>query len=79
MEDEAERNRVKDVIKENMPYYYAQMAMLGLDIRKIIQEYFPEFPMIDLDESDPLDLVPHIPNQFLEAVRNKFMALKSKT
>jgi hypothetical protein len=78
MGDRAEKKRVTDVIRDNLPYYFAQMAMIGLDIRNMIREKFPEFPLKEMDESDPMNLVPDIPEQFIEATREKFREISEK-
>ena len=38
MDDKKESGRIRGVIEENLPYYYAQMGLLGLDIRDLVRE-----------------------------------------
>ena len=47
-----EARRFKGAIKKHLPYYYAQMGMLGLDIRNLVKESFPRFPLPEMDEND---------------------------
>jgi polysaccharide pyruvyl transferase WcaK-like protein len=75
IEREDEQERVKKIIRKWLPYYFAQMAHLGLDIRKIVKESFPELKIKDLDESDPEQLAPFIPPELREDVRQKFREL----
>jgi polysaccharide pyruvyl transferase WcaK-like protein len=74
--DKAEAARYAKVIRANLPYYYAQMAMLGLDIRQFIHEQFPDFPLPPIAEDSIESLVPFIPPERLEASRKKFLAIK---
>ncbi len=75
LESEEERERVKKIIQEWLPYYFAQMAHLGMDIRKMIKERFPELKIKELDESDPEQLEPYIPPELREGVLRKFSEL----
>lgn len=74
--DDAEHARAKTVIDENLPYYYAQMGMLGLDIRELVREQFPAFDMVDVDESDVMKLIPGCPDSLIGRCRAKFIELK---
>jgi len=71
-----ETARYRQAIADNLPYYYAQMAMLGLDIRQFIHEKFPEFALPAIDENDPQNLVPWTPPEHLAATKERFVALK---
>jgi len=75
MEKPDERERVKKIIRNWLPYYFAQMARLGLDIRKIMQQSFPALKLKTLDENDPAQLEPFIPPELKEEVKRKFMEL----
>ncbi|OGP60757.1 MAG: hypothetical protein A2V67_16035 [Deltaproteobacteria bacterium RBG_13_61_14] len=75
MEDQAERERMKKIIREWLPYYFAQMARLGLDIRKIVQECFPALKLKPLDENDPAQLEPFVPPELKQDIRKKYLEL----
>ena len=68
--------RYAAVIKKHLPYYYAQMGMLGLDIRNLVKEKFPLFELNDIDENKVENLVPYIPPEFVAASRRKYKQLK---
>jgi len=76
LDDADERKRVRKVINDNLPYYFAQMAMLGLDLRNMIREEFPGFPLIELDEDDPLELIPDCPKGLMARTKARFKKLK---
>lgn len=78
LSDATESARLRRIITEHLPYYYAQMAMLGLDIRRLVREAFPDFEPTPLDEDDALELVPYVPKQLVEQVRRKYLELKAK-
>ena len=75
MENPAEQDRVKKIIREWLPYYFAQMARLGLDIRKIVQESFPALKIKPVDENNPEQLEPFIPPELNPEVNKKFREL----
>jgi polysaccharide pyruvyl transferase WcaK-like protein len=75
LESPEERQRVKKIIQEWLPYYFAQMAHLGMDIRKMIREKFPELKIREVDEADPLQLCPYIPPELREKAVQKFKEL----
>lgn len=72
-----EHARYQTVIKKNLPYYYAQMGMLGLDIRNFVKEKFPGFAPLDIDEDNLENLVPFIPKPYLAAAKKKYQELKA--
>jgi|GEM_PF-536808 len=76
MESEAERKRVSGVVRKNLPYYFAQMALLGLDIRKIIKKYYPRFEPVALNEDDPTKMIPFTPPELKDDIQKKFLELK---
>jgi len=73
-----ERKRVSKIIQESLPYYFAQMALLGLDVRNLIKKTFPQARLKSLNEDDPEALNPYIPDELKEATRKKFAELKAK-
>lgn len=75
-DNKKEAERVSKTIEKNLPYYYAQMGMLGLDIRDFIREKFPGINIKKLDENNVLELVPFIPEQYRESAQKKFLELK---
>jgi polysaccharide pyruvyl transferase WcaK-like protein len=75
--DSLESKRYRDVIERNLPYYFAQMAMLGLDIRRFIAEKFPQFELPKIAEDDPEDLAPYVPPALRDATRMTFAELKA--
>ncbi|MBI4668749.1 MAG: polysaccharide pyruvyl transferase family protein [Elusimicrobia bacterium] len=72
MENAPERQRIAGTINSHLPYYYVQMARLGLDIRQMIRESFLGIPIKAANESDPLELVPFVPPELLSAVKQQF-------
>jgi polysaccharide pyruvyl transferase WcaK-like protein len=74
-----ENARVKKVIKENLPYYFAQMGMLGLDIRNLVRDEFPGITIADIDENDVTKLVPFIPPEIIPAAQQRFKMLRENT
>ncbi len=78
MDDPDEYERVRKVIDANLPYYFAQMSMLGLDIRNLVRECFPGFPLLNLNESDATALIPHIPPDLVARTKRKFRELRKK-
>lgn len=76
MNNPAERERIRQVIDEHLPYYYAQMAMLGLDIRQIVRDAFPGFELKPLDENKAMELIPFAPPELIDRVQAKFLELK---
>jgi len=73
-----ERRRAGEVINAHLPYYFAQMAMLGLDVRKLIKDKFPALKLKELDENNPELLDPYIPPELKEGTRKKFVEMKEK-
>lgn len=73
-----ESERLKKAINDNLPYYYAQMGMLGLDIRELVRESFPGFEPVELDEENLKALIPHVPNNLAKASQTKFAELKAQ-
>jgi hypothetical protein len=71
-----EARRYVENIKKNLPYYYSQMGMLGLDIRDLVKAKFPEFAMPAIDENDLTNLVPFVPPEHLAASKQKFREIK---
>jgi hypothetical protein len=71
-----ENNRIRKVIEEHLPYYYAQMGLLGLDIRDLVRAEFPGITIKELDEDDVLELVPYVPPQYHKTTQKKFLELK---
>lgn len=78
LSDPKEAKRYSAKIKKMLPYYFAQMGMLGLDIRDMVQEHFPEFPSAQIDEDNVQNLVPYIPPNLLAASKRKFKQIKQK-
>lgn len=74
--DAKRASRVSEIIKQSLPYYYAQMGMLGLDIRDFVREKFPGIAIKRLDENNVLKLVPFIPEEYREGAQKKFLELK---
>jgi len=74
--NDEESARVSSVIKKNLPYYYAQMGMLGLDIRDFVREKFVGIEIKDLNEDDVLELVPYIPEEYRAGAQERFLELK---
>jgi len=72
-----EAKRYTAVIKDHLPYYFAQMGLLGLDIRDLVKEKFPQFTLPNVDENDVGQLVPYIPPDYLAATKKEFMKIKS--
>ena len=75
LENPAEPERVKKIIRAWLPYYFAQMARLGLDIRQIVRESFPALALKAVDENDPAQLEPFIPAELKSDVQRKFKEL----
>jgi polysaccharide pyruvyl transferase WcaK-like protein len=73
-----ERNRVSQAIREKLPYYFAQMALLGLDVRGLIKKRFPQARLKPLNEDNPLELAPFIPEELRPATIQKFLEIKSR-
>lgn len=71
-----EQARYKKVIDANLPYYYAQMGMLGLDIRDLVRESFPKFEMLRTDENDVMNLIPFCPPNLADRARSKYREIK---
>jgi hypothetical protein len=78
MSDDAEHARVRQVINDNLPYYFAQMGMLGLDIRDLVHKEFPEFRLPGIDENDVISLIPHCPDFLVERAKAKYLELKRR-
>jgi polysaccharide pyruvyl transferase WcaK-like protein len=78
LDDKKESKRVSTRIREHLPYYYAQMAMLGLDIRNMVRECFPAFPLADLDEDKAEALTPYIFPELREKTQKDFLELKGR-
>ena len=76
LSDEKQASRASEIIKQNLPYYYAQMGMLGLDIRDLVREKFPGIHIKDLDENNVLELVPYIPEEYRASAQKRFVELK---
>ena len=76
MDSPEEQQRIKKVIRENLPYYFAQMGMLGLDIRNIVRESFAGFPLKKIDEDKLENLIPHVPPDLAGDAQRKFLELK---
>ncbi|MFC1521014.1 polysaccharide pyruvyl transferase family protein [Elusimicrobiota bacterium] len=76
LEDKAEYARVSGVIKNNLPYYFAQMALLGLDIRNLIKESFPKISLKTIDETNPSSLTPYFPAEMKQDVEREFVKLQ---
>lgn len=75
--EEDEKDRVRSVIREHLPYYFAQMGMLGLDIRRMVMEQFPSFPLKRLDENQLMELIPNCPEELKEEAQSKYLELKA--
>ena len=73
-----ERQRVSKVINDTLPYYFAQMALLGLDVRNLIRKTFPEVKIKSVNEDNPQELDPFIPEELKDATAKKFSELKAK-
>ncbi len=73
-----EAKRYAENIRANLPYYYSQMAMLGLDIRDLVKQKFPEFPLPAIDENNVESLVPFIPAEHLAAAKKRFLQIKAE-
>jgi len=74
---DAEHARIKQVIDDNLPYYFAQMGMLGLDIIDLVRQEFPRFPLPDIDKNDVMNLIPHCPDFLVERTKAKYIELKN--
>jgi len=77
MDSEQERKRLSNVIRENIPYYFAQMALLGVDIRRIVKRYYPSFNPVDIDENNAAKLIPYVPPDYADGIKKKFLELKA--
>ena len=73
-----ERKRVGKVIHDTLPYYFAQMALLGLDARNLIKKLFPKATIKALNENNPLELEPYVPEDLKEATLKKFLEIKAR-
>jgi len=73
-----ERKRVGKVIFDSLPYYFAQMALLGLDVRSVVKKRFPQAPIKKLNEDNPLELAPFVPEELKQATIKKFAELKAR-
>ena len=78
LSNESERKRVSTVIFNTLPYYFAQMALLGLDVRSLIKRKFPELKIRVLNEDNPSELDPFIPENLKSASIKKFQELKAQ-
>ncbi len=78
MDDPDECERVKKVIDAHLPYYFAQMSLLGLDIRSLVSECFPGFPLVNLNESDATSLIPYIQPDLVPRTLRKFHEMRKK-
>ncbi|MFA6449052.1 MAG: polysaccharide pyruvyl transferase family protein [bacterium] len=76
LSDPAEHERIRQVIDDNLPYYFAQMGMLGLDIRDLVKHEFPQFCLPASDENDVMNLIPHCPDFLVQRVKDKYLELK---
>ena len=76
--DPDEADRFREVIRKHLPYYYAQMALLGLDIRDMVRSAFPGFVPKDLDENDAMQLIPYAPPDLVKSVKAKYQFMKAK-
>jgi len=71
-----EHARVRKIIGDNLPYYFAQMGMLGLDIRNFVTEQFSGIKIADIDENDVTKLVPYVPPQCIQASQKRFEMIR---
>jgi len=73
-----EQKRVRKVIFDTLPYYFAQEALLGLDVRNLIKRRFPQLAIKKLNEDNPLELEPYLPEDLKQATMAKFKEFKQK-
>ncbi len=76
--DEDGARQVREKIDAALPYYFAQMAMMGLDLRDLVEKSFEGFPLPEVDLDLPDSLLPRMPKGMEDRIRHEFRRLRQE-